>query len=93
MADVTVYGFPISTYVNIVRLVLCAKGVPFDFHDLEPEMGGADHLALHPFGRVPILRHGDFRLYETSAIALYVDEAFAGPAHLPPDQRSTALCL
>jgi len=25
MADVTVYGFPISTYVNVVRLVLTHK--------------------------------------------------------------------
>lgn len=61
MADVTVYGFPVSTYVNIVRLVLTEKGVPFRFHDLEPDMGQARHLALHPFNRVPILEHDGFR--------------------------------
>ena len=54
MTDVTVYGFPISTFVNIVRLVLTHKNVAFDFHDLEPEMGSPSHLALHPFNRVPI---------------------------------------
>jgi len=90
MADVTVYGFPISTYVNIVRLVLTEKGVPFLFHDLEPEMGGPGHLALHPFGRVPILEHAGFRIYETSAIALYVDEAFDGPSLQPADLRRRA---
>ena len=26
------------------------------------------HLALHPFGRVPVIEHGAFRLYETQAI-------------------------
>jgi len=31
-------------------------------------MGKPSHLALHPFNRVPILRHADFVLYETSAI-------------------------
>ena len=90
MADVTVYGFPVSTYVNIVRLVLTHKGVPFRFHDLEPEMGQPSHLALHPFNRVPILEHDGFRLYETSAIALYVDEAFEGPSLQPTDVRERA---
>ena len=89
-ADVVVYGFPLSTYVNVVRLVLTYKNVPFEFRDLEPEMGGSKHLALHPFERVPILEHEGFRVYETSAIALYVDDAFDGPALQPPDLRARA---
>jgi glutathione S-transferase len=59
--------------------------VPYTFHDLEPEMGKPSHLALHPFDRVPILRHGDFTVYETSAIVAYVDEAFP---RLPLQPRS-----
>ena len=90
MADPIVYGFPRSTYVNIVRLVLTQKDVPYEFHDLEPVMGKAEHLALHPFDRVPILRHGDFMVYETSAIASYVDEAFEGPRLTPQDVRTRA---
>jgi glutathione S-transferase len=76
MSDLIVYGFPRSTFVNIVRMILTYKEVPYRFHDLEPEMGKPSHLALHPFNRVPILRHGDFVLYETSAIAAYLDETF-----------------
>ena len=76
MPDPIVYGFPRSTFVNIVRMVLTYKDVPYRFHDLEPEMGKPSHLALHPFNRVPILRHGDFTLYETSAIVTYLDETF-----------------
>ena len=60
MSDPIVYGFPRSTFVNIVRLVLTHKDVPYTFHDLETVMGKPEHLALHPFDRVPILRHGDF---------------------------------
>jgi glutathione S-transferase len=88
--DPIVYGFPRSTYVNIVRLVLTHKEVPYTFHDLEPVMGKPEHLALHPFNRVPILRHGDFTVYETSAIASYVDEAFGGPRLTPQDVRERA---
>jgi glutathione S-transferase len=90
MSDPIVYGFPRSTYVNIVRLVLTYKGVAYTFHDLEPVMGKAEHLALHPFNRVPILRHGDFTVYETSAIASYIDEAFVGPRLTPQDVRVRA---
>ena len=88
MPDPIVYGFPRSTYVNIVRLVLTHKDVPYTFHDLETVMGKEEHLALHPFNRVPILQHGDFTIYETSAIASYVDEAFAGPRLIPHDVRT-----
>lgn len=88
MSDVTVYGFPISTFVNIVRVVLTHKGIPFNFHDLEPEMGGPSHLALHPFNRVPIFKHGDFTLYETAAIVAYIDDVFEGPPLTPKDSRA-----
>src|SRR5690242_6516058 len=55
MGDPIVYGFPRSTYVNIVRL---------------------------------ILTHDDLIIYETSAIAAYVDEAFGGPRLTPQDVRA-----
>src|SRR5215813_10973622 len=69
-----------------VRIVLTYKEVPYQFHDLEPEMGKPSHLVLHPFNRVPILRHGDFTLYETSAIVAYLDETFP---RLPLQPRDT----
>jgi glutathione S-transferase len=90
MAEPIVYGFPRSTFVNIVRLILTQKDVTYSFHDLEPVMGQREHLALHPFNRVPILKHGDLTVYETSAIASYVDEAFGGPRLTPQDVRQRA---
>jgi glutathione S-transferase len=87
MSDPIVYGFPRSTFVNIVRMVLTYKEVPYRFHDLEPEMGKPSHLALHPFNRVPILRHGDFTLYETSAIVAYLEETFLQLPSQPRDNR------
>src|SRR5690349_17889533 len=90
MSNPIVYGFPRSTFVNIVRLLLTHKDVAYQFHDLEPVMGKPDHLALHPFNRVPILKHGDLTVYETSAIAAYVDEAFGGPSLTPSDVKVRA---
>ncbi len=90
METVTVYGFQRSTYVNVVRLALTAKGVPFNFHDTENEMYSPEHMRRHPFNRVPVLQHGDFWLYETSAIVQYIDEAFEGPRLQPADVRQRA---
>ena len=90
MADPVVYGFPRSTFVNIVRMVLTHKEVPYLFQDLEQDMGKPSHLALHPFNRVPILRHGDFTLYETSAIVAYLDDTFPRRRLQPSDIPSRA---
>jgi glutathione S-transferase len=39
---------------------------------------------------VPALQHGDFVLYETTAIATYVDEVLPGPKLTPSDPRQRA---
>jgi len=90
MSDVTLFGFPRSVYVQMVGIVLTHKEVPYTFHDLEPEMNTGSHIALHPFERVPILRHGEFTVYETSAIVGYIDDAFDGARLTPasPEKRA-----
>jgi glutathione S-transferase len=91
MSDLTVLGFPGSSFVHIVRLVLTHNDVPYAFRDLEPDMGSPAHLALHPFDRVPILQHGDFTLYETSAIVAYLEENFPAPSLQPDTARGRAV--
>lgn len=90
MALIVVHGFPGSTYVQIVRLVLAHKAIEFEFRDLETEMHTPTHCELHPFECVPILTHGDFTLYETSAIVGYIDEAFPDPRLTPESIRDRA---
>jgi glutathione S-transferase len=83
MRNVVIYGFPQSTYVRTARMCLHEKGVDYA---LEPvDLGSDDYRALHPFAKVPAFRHGDVRLYETVAIARYVDGAFDGPDLTPAD--------
>lgn len=81
MTQVTIYGPAQSSYVRTARMVCEEKGVA---HELAPiELRSEEHLALHPFARVPVLAHGDVRIYETSAIARYVDEVFPGTSLVP----------
>ena len=78
---VTLYGFPQSTFVRTARMTLGEKGVDYVLDPIRPGTPAA--RALHPFGRVPVLRHGELLIYETAAITRYVDEAFPGPALQP----------
>ena len=89
MSDVIIHGFAGSTYVRAVRMALEQKGVGYEIVPLE--FGSDDHRALHPFARMPIMQHGDFTLYESSAICHYVDDAFDGPALAPEDAQGRAL--
>jgi glutathione S-transferase len=66
-------------------MALEEKGVSYDL--LPIDMGSDDHLKRHPHGKMPAFSHGDFNLYETSAIARYVDETFDGPRLQPIDVR------
>ncbi len=54
-------------------LSACAGGARTPFQS-------AEHLARHPFGRVPVLEHDGFMLYETQAILRYLDRVLPQPA-------------
>ncbi|KRB13918.1 glutathione S-transferase [Mesorhizobium sp. Root695] len=88
-----VYGANYSVYVRIVRLVLAEKGIDYELVPVDvfaTEGIPAWYFQHHPFGRIPAFEHDGFRLFETSAIARYVDEVFAGPALQPTDARARA---
>ncbi len=74
------------------RLILIEKSLHYELVDVDFSSGKmpADHLARHPFGKVPVLQHGDFSLYETTAIGRYLDAAFPDPALQPPDHGALA---
>ena len=91
--SVTLHGAAYSVYVRIVRLALAEKGVAHDHVEVDIFAAGGpppEHLARHPFGKIPTLSHDGFTLFETAAICRYIDEAFDGPALLPRDARSRA---
>ena len=49
-----------------------------------------EHLARHPFGRIPAFEHDGFALYETQAILRYVDRVLPQPPLTPADPRAAA---
>ena len=85
MANLEIIGFPQSTYVRVARMACEEKGVAYDLWPAPPH--SPEVLAIHPFGKIPAMRHGDFELFESKAIGTYLDRMFPGPHLIPEDAR------
>jgi glutathione S-transferase len=91
MPDFVVHGIPGSPFVRAVLLTLEEKSAPYHFARMAMgEHKSPAHLARHPWGRIPVLDHGDFRLYETQAILRYLDAVLPDPRLRPVDPRMAA---
>jgi glutathione S-transferase len=65
------------------------KGIAYEL--TQAQLGAPEVVAIHPFGKMPVLRHGDFELCESKAIASYLDRSFPGPQLISSDPRLGAL--
>lgn len=91
MSPIIIHGVPGSPYVRMPILACEEKGVPWRLKVLA--MGEAktpEFLKLQPFGRIPVIEHEDFVLYEAQAILRYIDQAFEGPSLVPAAPRAAA---
>jgi glutathione S-transferase len=91
MSEFIVYSHPASPFGRAVLATLEEKGASYR---LSPVAAGSfrspEHLARHPFGRVPVLEHDGFSLYESQAILRYLDRALPAPALTPIDPKAAA---
>lgn len=78
-----------STYTRVVRMVCEEKGIEYVL--TETILHAPEIFAIHPFGKMPVLRHGDFALCESKAIATYLDRSFPDRQLIPSDPRLAAL--
>ena len=88
MAELEIFGVPQSTFVRTTRMALEEKRVPYRLTPAFPQ--SPEILKLHPYGKVPAMRHGDFTLFESRAIIAYADRMFEGPRLVPDDPKTAA---
>jgi glutathione S-transferase len=91
MSEFTVHSIPGSPFGRAVLATLEEKGTPYRFSlvpfgtsKIEP------HISRHPFGRVPVLEHDGFMLYESQAIMRYLDRVLPTPPLTPADPKAAA---
>jgi glutathione S-transferase len=88
MPELQIIGAPQSNFVWVTRIACEEKGVPYTLVPVRPHTPEVD--AIHPFGKIPVMRHGDFVLCESRAICSYIDRMFDGPSLVPADPRLAA---
>lgn len=88
MNELKIIGGPQSNFVWVTRIACAEKGVPYTLVPLFPHTPDVD--AIHPVGKIPVLRHGDVTLAESRAICFYIDRAFDGPSLIPADPVDAA---
>ena len=88
MPELELIGAAPSNYVWACRIALAEKGVPYRHNEARPHTAEVD--AIHPFGKIPVMRHGEVELCESRAICSYIDNVFDGPKLAPSDPTIAA---
>ena len=87
-----IYGHPGSTCTRKVLMTLNETATPFEFELVDLAKGEHKqpaHLAHQPFGQIPVLDDDGFELFESRAIARYIDGKTGGTL-TPKDPRDRA---
>ena len=87
------YAHPFSSYCQKVMTALYENATPFEFRMLAPghQQEAAEHAALWPLKRMPVLRDGDRTVVEATIIVEYLDLRHPGPVRLIPRDPLAAL--
>jgi len=94
----TVVGLGMSTCARRVLTALEEKGASDQYHLQPVDFQSGQHKSAHyletqqPFGQIPVLHDGNFKVYESRAICRYVDDVIQGGHTLVPrDPQHKAL--
>lgn len=97
MCDIQIFGPTFSTFVRSVMLTCEELGLEYHvamgFDDEAIHYGSAQHQAIHPWRKFPVLRHQGADIYETQAICYYLNGLVEHSPLLPASGRERAYVL
>jgi glutathione S-transferase len=82
---ITLCGFPVSNYYNVVKMALLEKGVPFTEELVMTRSEDDAVLSASPLAKIPFIKAPQGSMCESKAILEYVESAYPAPALLPAD--------
>ena len=100
MADIVLYGSPLSPFFRKAEFLLRTKGVAFDTENV-PVLGMPDwYAALNPGRRIPTLRDRTIAeegppgtIPDSSAMCAFIDKKYLGPSFYPEDPYALGRAL
>jgi glutathione S-transferase len=90
MSQIQIYSAILCPFAHRVRLTLQAKGIQFELIEIDLQNKPANFLEISPYGKVPVLKHGDNCIWESAIVNEYLDEVFPMPPLLPTDPMQRA---
>ncbi|MGF1566675.1 MAG: glutathione S-transferase family protein [Nodosilinea sp.] len=85
MGEIEIYSAALCPFAHRSRLTLLEKDVPFKLIEVDLKNKPADFQSISPYGKVPVLKHGGQRVWESAIINEYLEETFPEPPLLPKD--------
>jgi glutathione S-transferase len=82
MPELHIIGTPHSNFTWTTRVVCVEKGMRYSFDQRRSHTPEVESIS--PFSLIPVMRHGEFELFESRAICAYIDTALPGPSLLGP---------
>jgi glutathione S-transferase len=76
MAEIELYSAVLCPFAHRSRLTLQEKGISFKSIEIDLQNKPANFKEISPYGKVPVLKHGDHRIWESTIINEYLDETF-----------------
>jgi len=87
------YGSSLSPFVRKVLAFAGEKGLELDVRPVGIGDQNPEFRAASPFGKMPALVDGDFRLSDSSAIIHYIEAKNPEPPLIPADPRLRGECI
>lgn len=81
------YGSTMSPFVRKVAAYAAEKGIDIDLQPTGFPNQTLEFRAASPFGKMPALADGDFKLADSSAIIHYLEAKYPEPELIPADPR------
>lgn len=89
---VKIYG-PAASRAARALWIVHELGIPFEHVPIEmKDLKSPDYLKVNPNGKVPALVDGDFKLFESMAINLYLASKYGKDGFFPASAEDQALC-
>jgi glutathione S-transferase len=92
MPEIELYSATLCPYAHRSRLTLLEKGISFKLSEIDLQNKPENFRDISPTGKVPVLKHGENRVWESTIINEYLNEVFPTPALMPqsPAERAQA---
>jgi glutathione S-transferase len=89
MAKVEIFSAAVCPFAQRSRMMLLQKQVDFQVTEIDLSDKPANFSEISPYGKVPVILHGEDRVWESAIINEYLEEVFPDPPMLPTNAGKT----